>query len=155
MSGIIDNKITYNKLLNTIEQSKGSLVSIVYDFNTNHIDLIQSFTSDLGLKCRIVNYYDVDINNSLKDNIFNRRDDKIIKMINEKYILIVLMKNYKGMNFSGRKLTYCSNLILSLNDKKLKILKSRYSDMSQYDSCDINILLRKIKLKNLNKKAFC
>ena len=157
---MFDNKINiYNELLNSIRQCYGSVVQIVYDRDPINQDLIRSFTSDLKIKYKIVDFDELNINTikvNDNENIFNRKDDKIIKIINEKIVLIVLKNDCITARYSS-KLSYSSSLILLLKNKKLKILKSRdlNYDMKNdyiYTEFDINFMLRKMKLKKLNQK---
>jgi ABC-type branched-subunit amino acid transport system substrate-binding protein len=150
----VDRINTYNDLLNALKKCKGSIVQIIYDSDISNKDLINSFKNDLT-EYKIIDFNELYVADD-GENIFGRKARAIIKMINDKYILIVLKRYYTTMGntwpiLESDKLTYSASLILLLQNKKLKILKWRFGS-ENYNYIDINILLRKIKLKKLNQK---
>jgi hypothetical protein len=152
----LDKINTYNDLLNALKDCKGGVVQIIYDSEPVNRDLIKSFTNDLD-EYKVIDFNELDIDIPDNQSIFGRKARVIIKMRNDNYVLIVLKRYYRDLtgNFSailGDKLAYEASLILLLQNKKLKILKWRFGLNNYKYDFDINVFVRKIKLKTLNQK---
>lgn len=164
--------IDYIDILNSIKKCEGGLVTIMLDYNYCNEEFLKSLYQELKTEYKIeYNLYDVknidvktvvfiNTNNIPRtNNSIGTRSIFFRHLIgNENVILIAVNKINVAMTPSslyGTEEIYASNIVFLLKNKKLTIVKSRYSDLHYTTSLDISnmtTLIRKIKLNKINKK---
>ncbi len=163
--------IEYIDILNIIKKNEGSLVTFIIDYNVCNYDFLKTLTHELKNEYKI-EYDRYDIKNiNVKTVVFidvnkipsisNQNGGRSIffrNILGNKNVILIAIKHVNmsvtpsGL-YGGEEL-YSSNLVFSLKNKKLTVVKSRYSDL-QYtnylDISNINKYIRKIKLEQIIK----
>lgn len=151
--------ITYSDILDSIKQCEGSFVTIIKNSGTINDDFIYSMIEDLkseyviehnpipknnfiGFKAKTISIYDYN------------KDIYLGDIINDESLITIVIRNYNETSntqvFGDSGTIYFSSLVFLLKNGKLKVLKSRYSEIE--GTFDVSKTVRKFKLKNLNKK---
>lgn len=162
--------IFYKDILDTIKQCDGNLITIIKDSNVVNDDFILSIQSDLSKeyiietdseKIWILNLSEIskktiffiDYEKLEKTKIERERKLRILTTTINSNTIIICSRNYfrtSNTDVHGQSLGYTSSLILLLFKGKLKILKSRYTNI--LGRLDLKVAVRKLKLKTLDKK---
>lgn len=165
-------KIEFIDILNSIKNSECGLVTFIKDYDKTNNIFIEAITLELK-KSYNIEYDKIDsdyvknitektiifINMSNIPRIQGQLKGAMFRNLigNENVILIALRRYNETTNTSlyGGEESYISNVIFLLKNKKLKVLKSRYTSPNENNIMDIsNIikLIRKLKLDIINKK---
>jgi hypothetical protein len=158
--------MSYEDILNAIEQSKGSYIELIMDsISKSFLIMIKKDFIKFGYRIIIGIEYLSDIeklNNLIKninektiiffDSLFVPKNNvKLNLFLNSSCIIIFLSKysNSKhNFNFNYT-LSFMTSLIISIVSNNLRVLKSRYTNTYNNEILNITILLRKNKLEEL------
>lgn len=153
----------FKEILDTIKAYEGGMVTLILDSDPINNDFLFCIKDKLKNEYRIIETQD---RNELK----KYREEKtiIIHQYNKDFkydylhcknvILIILRDHYYTTNTSlvhqtGR-LLYTASLILLLKNKKIKVLKQRFTEIKEnidLTKLNLNSIIRKMKIKTLNK----
>ena len=162
--------MTYRDILNIILLYDGKLITIIKDSNVVNDDFILSIQNDLKneyiIETDTEKIWNLNLNEISKKTIFFIEYEKLEKTKIERErklriltttinsnTIIICSRNYlktSKTDVHGQSLGYQSSLILLLFKGKLKILKSRYTNI--LGRLDLKVAVRKLKLKILDKK---
>jgi hypothetical protein len=147
--------ITYFDILNSIKKCEGAFVTIIKNSGTINDDFIYSIIEDLKSE------YAIEYNPISNDNvkvktisIFNYSKLYNVGDINfDENLITIIIRNYNETSntqvFGESGADYFSSLVFLLKNGKLKVLKSRYSDIE--GTFDVSKIVRKFKLKKLKR----
>lgn len=160
--------LTYTDILNNIVKCENSYIGFITDSEPDNKWLLMNIKDDLSNYGYTIDettfIYDFELlKNYIKKNnkktiifvnidstlYFNRENNNLYCLDNSNCTIIFIINNNKNiinMIHIFNMLTFCISII----DKKISILKSRYGAGSD-DDFDITKIIRKIKLKKLNR----
>ena len=150
--------INYSDILNSITLCQGGAITfIVHDnFLSINKDFIYSIGESLKSEYNI-EFQLLDTSGIEKNTIifieYNKGID-FTKLIGNKNVILIVSRKYNetsNTEIFGQVVTYISDSVFLLKNKKLKILKSNYLNTDE-NNIDITKIVRKIKLEKLNKK---
>lgn len=154
----------YSELLDLIKQCEGSFVTIIKDYDKLNRVALNSIKKSLSSEYKILecNYsinYILDVVLKTKEKtilIVNSLDVKIgreIRNDNDNLIVILLKRSFdlfnNNIHTNDAICVYLSTVTFLLKDKKIKVIKSRYTNGDEV--MDMNNFSRKMKLQNINK----
>jgi len=150
--------INYSDILNSIELCRGGAITFIV--HSNFLSINKDFIYSIGesLKSEYnIEFQLLDTSGIEKNTIifieYNKGID-FTKLIGNKNVILIVSRKYNetsNTEIFGQVVTYISDSVFLLKNKKLKILKSNYLNTDE-NNIDITKIVRKIKLEKLNKK---
>lgn len=165
--------ITYPDILNSIKKCEGGLVTVMLlDYNLCNNEFLKSLFQELKTEYKIeydnYNVKNIDVKtvvfiDTLKipkvNNTIGNRSVLFRNIIGNKNVILITVKHINSSvtpsSLYGTEDIYASTIVFSIKNKKLTVVKTRYSELQYNDPLDISnitTLIRKIKLDKINKK---
>lgn len=162
----------YIDILNSIKNSEGGLVTVMLlDHNICNYNFLKSLYQELKKEYNIEydNYNIKNINvktvvfiDILKiprvNNSIGNRSILFRSLIGNENVIIIAIKHVNSAltpsSLYGGEEIYTSNIVFSIKDKKLTVVKSRYTEFHNNELLDISnisTLVRKMKLNKIIK----
>lgn len=155
--------LTYSRIVEDIKKCEGRIITLLVDNNIINNKFIDILTEYLSLEYKIEHNQLLNVQEIKEKTIaffnFDKNLDFIKMMGNNNVIMIIIRQDRvtHNMDLYGSK-AYLADIILIMINEKLKFLKNRYSE-SKLDGhlninqliIDINVKLRGIKLKEINR----
>jgi len=160
--------IEYTDILNSIKKCNGSLVTILHDSIFINDEFLKFITQELSNEYKIeYDRYDIktiDVKTIIVikvsnipriNNSIGNRSILFRSLIGNKNVILIALKSIDMYMASSNSLygeeMYASNIVFQIKNKKLTIVKSRYSELHNTDSLDISNIIKKVRRNKINK----